>query len=128
HVKVEEGDVLLIRTGRDRRRKQKGPWDAFREGLAGLDAACLPWLHERRVAVLASDGASDVVPSGHKDLAMPIHTCVLVMLGVHLIDNADLETLAAACARNNRYEFQFTMAPLILKRGTASPVNPLALF
>ncbi|MGH7916776.1 MAG: cyclase family protein, partial [Candidatus Binataceae bacterium] len=41
-VKVEEGDVLLIRTGRDCRRKQKGGWDAFREGLAGLDATCLP--------------------------------------------------------------------------------------
>ncbi|MGH8014408.1 MAG: cyclase family protein [Candidatus Binataceae bacterium] len=127
-VRVEEGDVLLIRTGRDQRRKQKGGWDAFREGLAGLDASCLPWLHERRVAVLGSDGASDVVPSGYKELAMPIHTCVLVMLGVHLIDNADLEALASTCARHSRYEFQFTMAPLILKRGTASPVNPLALF
>jgi hypothetical protein len=26
-----------------------------------------------------------------------------------------------------RYEFLFAMAPLILERGTASPVNPLAL-
>ena len=27
-----------------------------------------------------------------------------------------------------RYEFLFTMAPLILEHATASPVNPLALF
>jgi kynurenine formamidase len=127
-VRVEEGDVLLIRTGRDRRRKEKGAWDALKEGLAGLDASCLPWLHERRVAVLGSDGASDVMPSGYKEFVMPIHTCALVMFGVHLIDNADLEALAATCARRNRYEFQFAMAPLILRRGTASPVNPLALF
>ena len=48
-------------------------------------------------------------------------------MGVHLLDNADLEALSTACAKHNRYEFLFTMAPLILERGTASPVNPIAL-
>jgi kynurenine formamidase len=127
-VRVEEGDVLFIRTGRARQRKQKGAWDAFREGLAGLGTACLPWLHERKPAVLGSDGVSDVVPSGFKNYSLPIHVCTLVMMGVHLIDNADLDALAIACARNGRYAFQFVMAPLILKQGTASPVNPIAIF
>ena len=69
------------------------------EGLAGLDASCLPWLHERKVAVLGCDGVSDVIPSGYsKNLAMPIHSCVLVKMGIHLIDNADLDALSAACA------------------------------
>jgi kynurenine formamidase len=128
HVKVEEGDVLFIRTGRAKQRKAKGGWDAFHQGMAGLDTTCLPWLHERRIAVLGSDGVSDAVPSGLNKSALPIHVCTLVMMGVHLIDNADLDAVAAACARHNRYEFQFIMAPLILERGTASPVNPLALF
>ncbi|MGA2410700.1 MAG: cyclase family protein [Candidatus Binataceae bacterium] len=128
-VKVEEGDVLLIRTGRLARRNSKGPWEAMHEGLAGLDASCLTWLHGRGVAVLGCDGVSDVIPSGYgKNLAMPIHSCTLVKMGVHLIDNADLDQLSAACFRNGRYEFQFVMAPLILRRGTASPVNPLAIF
>ena len=127
-VRVEEGDVLFVRTGRAKLRKAKGAWDVFQEGMAGLDATCLPWLHERKIAVLGSDGISDVVPSGYKELALPVHTCVLVMMGLHLIDNADLDGLAEACARNRRYGFQFVMAPLILKQGTASPVNPLALF
>ncbi|HMD05598.1 MAG TPA: cyclase family protein, partial [Candidatus Binatus sp.] len=64
HVRVEEGDVLLIRTGRSTRRKSTGGWDPMRVGMPGLDASCLPWLHERRVAVLGSDAVSDVVPSG----------------------------------------------------------------
>ena len=127
-VKVAEGDVLFVRTGRSRRRKDKGGWEPFTEGLAGLDASTLPWLHERKIAVLGSDGVSDVIPSGYNELVLPIHVCTLVMMGVHLIDNADLDAVAAACARNGRYEFQFVMAPLILKQGTASPVNPLALF
>ncbi|MGH8014409.1 MAG: cyclase family protein, partial [Candidatus Binataceae bacterium] len=128
-VRVDESDVLLIRTGRHQRRKAKGPWDPRREGLAGLDASCLPWLHERKIAVLGCDGVSDIVPSPYgADNALPIHIGTVVVMGIHLIDNADLDALAAACARHHRYEFLFAMAPLILEQGTASPVNPLALF
>jgi len=127
-VTVAEGDVLFVRTGRAKMRKAKGGWDAFKEGMAGLDASCLSWLHERKVAVLGSDGVSDVFPSGYDSLPLPIHVCTLVMMGLHLIDNADLDAVSENCLKHNRYEFQFVMAPLVLSRGTASPVNPLALF
>jgi kynurenine formamidase len=127
-VRVEEGDVLLIRTGRSARRKKKGGWDTWREGIPGLDASCLPWLHERKIAVLGSDAVSDVGPSGVDGIPLPIHIGTLVVMGIHLIDNADFDALATACAKHERYEFLFTMAPLILERGTASPVNPLAIF
>jgi kynurenine formamidase len=127
-ARVEEGDVLLIRTGRHLRIKAKGAWNARREGLAGLDAACLPWLHERKIALLGCDGVSDCSPSHYApDFEMPVHVGALVMMGVHLLDNADLAALATACAKHQRYEFLFAMAPLILERGTASPVNPLAV-
>jgi kynurenine formamidase len=127
-VRVEEGDALLIRTGRHVRVKVKGPWDPRREGVPGLDAACLPWLHERRIALLGCDAVSDCSPSHYApEFEMPIHVGALVMMGVHLLDNADFDALAAACAKHRSYEFLFTMAPLILERGTASPVNPLAI-
>jgi len=126
-VQVEEGDVLLVRTGRAKRRKVKGGWDPWREGLPGLDASGLPWLHERRIAVLGSDGASDAMPSGYEGVLLPIHVGTLVAMGVHLIDNADFDAASEACARAGRYEFVFVMAPLVLERGTASPVNPLAV-
>ena len=127
-VRVEEGDILLVRTGRARRRKAKGAWDVWRAGMPGLDARCLTWLHERRIAVLGSDSASDATPSGIDQLILPVHIGTLVMMGVHLIDNADFDALAETCAKLGRYEFLFNMAPLILERGTASPVNPIALF
>jgi kynurenine formamidase len=126
-VRVEEGDVLLIRTGRAARRKAKGGWDPNRVGLPGLDASCLPWLHERRIAVLGSDSVSDVIPSGLDEVPLPIHVGTLVIMGIHLIDNADFDALSSACAATGRYEFLFTMCPLILERGTASPVNPIAI-
>ncbi|MGB8682307.1 MAG: cyclase family protein [Candidatus Binatus sp.] len=127
-VHVEEGDVLMVRTGRATMRKVKGGWDPMRVGLPGLDAACLPWLRERRIAVLGSDAVSDVVPSGYDGIPLPIHVGTLVAMGIHLIDNMDLDAVSLSSAGLGRNEFMFSMAPLILERGTASPVNPLAIF
>lgn len=128
-VRVEEGDVLLVATGRDARRDARGAWDPVREGLAGLHPICIPWLHERRIAVLGSDGVSDAVPTGGVEgWAIPVHQCCLVAMGVHLLDNLQLGRLAAACAERRRYEFLFAAAPLRVERATGSPLNPLAIF
>jgi kynurenine formamidase len=126
-LRVESGDILLVRTGRWALRDARGAWDP-RQLLAGLDASCLPWLHARGVAALGSDGVSDVIPSRVEGVSMPIHTVAIVALGLHLIDNLELEPLAAACVEEARWEFLLTLAPLVLFRGTASPVNPIALF
>ncbi len=126
-LRVRAGDALLVRTGRWRWRDEHGPWDAAALA-AGLDASCLPWLRARDVAVLGSDGVSDVLPSRVEGVGMPIHTVVIVAMGVHLLDNLDLDGLAEACAEERRWEFLVTVAPLVLRRGTASPVNPIAVF
>ena len=128
-VEAGEGDILLIRTGRRKLRQAKGARAFERGAMPGLHASCLQWLRERKIAVLGSDAISDVIPTDYQEpLRMPIHTGTLVMMGVHLIDNADLEALAQHCAREGRYSFMFSMLPLILERGTASPVNPVAIF
>ena len=126
-VRVESGDILLVRTGRWALREAKGPWDP-RLSAAGLDASCLPWLHARGVAVLGCDGVSDVVPSRVEGVGLPIHSVAIVAMGLHLIDNLDLEGLSKACAEEKRGDFLLTLAPLVLFRGTASPLNPIALF
>lgn len=126
-IRVDAGDVLLVHTGRWRYRDEHGPWNP-QQGLAGLDARCLPWLHERGVAALGCDGVSDVVPSRVEGVAMPIHTVAIVAMGLHLLDNLELGDLAAACAEEGRWEFLLTIAPLVLRRGTGSPVNPIAMF
>jgi hypothetical protein len=57
-----------------------------------------------------------------------IHLVGIVAMGLHLLDNADLEALAEACVRYRRWEFLLVVAPLVLLKGTASPVNPVAIF
>jgi kynurenine formamidase len=126
-VRVAEGDLLLVHTGRWRHRAKHGAWKAH-ERLAGLDASCLPWLHERGIAALGCDGVSDVLPSRIADVTLPIHEVAIVALGLHLLDNLELGPLAEACIAENRWEFLLTVAPLVLERGTASPVNPIATF
>ncbi len=126
-LRVEAGDILFVRTGRWALRDARGPWDP-RLSAAGLDASCLPWLHARGVAALGCDGVSDVVPSRVEGQNLPIHSVAIVAMGLHLIDNLDLEGLSTACAEEKRWEFLLTLAPLVLFRGTASPLNPIALF
>jgi kynurenine formamidase len=126
-VHVGSGDALLIRTGRFARNRARGDADIARDGAAGLHASCLPWLRDREVALLGSECVSDVVPSGFTTMLQPIHTIGLVSMGLHLLDNADLDELAAACGAASRSEFLFVIAPLVLVGGTGSPVNPLAV-
>jgi kynurenine formamidase len=126
-MQVGTGDALLIRTGRWRWREAHGPWEPH-EGMAGLDASCLRWLHDREVALLGSDGVSDVLPSRVAGVGMPIHSVAIVAMGIHLADNLDLDALAMACTEEERWSFLLTVAPLVLERGTASPVNPIAVF
>ena len=128
-LRVEEGDILLIATGRHTRRDQLGPWQPANEGLAGLDPRCIPFFHERSIAVLGSDGISDPLPgSGIENWSVPVHQCCLAGMGVHLLDNLDFRGLAEGCAERNRWEFFFTVAPLRVAGGTGSPVNPIAVF
>ncbi len=127
-LRVEEGDVLLVSTGRHERRAELGAWSPL-EGLAGLHPECIPWLHERRVAVLGSDGISDALPGARiPNWPVPVHQCGIAGMGLHLLDNLDLRALGAACARRKRSAFFLLVAPLRVDKGTGSPVNPIAVF
>jgi kynurenine formamidase len=123
-VRVGEGDVLLVMWGREARRSATRGFDGF----SGLHAECLPWLHERRVAVLGSDGISDPMPFvGTPQWPFPVHQIGITAMGLHLIDNMSLVPLSEGCAAADRWEFLFTMGPLRIVRGTGCPVNPVAV-
>jgi len=125
---VGPGDILIVATGRDARRTAAEPGGAV-AGIAGLDPECLPWLRDRDVAVLGSDGISDVIPpNAAPRWPFPVHQCGITAIGLHLLDNLALTELVEVCAGKGRWEFLFTVGPLRATRATGSPVNPVAVF
>lgn len=130
-VRVSPGDALFVRTGVWARRAALGPWLRGRaEGgrSAGLDPSVIPWLRQRDIALLGSDHPQYVSPGTSSTPRGAVHDFALVYLGVHLFDNCDLEALAAAAAARKRWEFLLTAAPLPIRGGTGSPLNPIATF
>jgi kynurenine formamidase len=125
-VRVQEGDILLIRTGHASRLDELGPWDTA-SSKAGLHPSCAEFLAERRVAALGCDGNSDTAPSFTEGVGFPIHVLALTAMGVHLLDYLHLDELARACEETERWEFLFVGAPLRISGGTGSPLNPIAI-
>jgi hypothetical protein len=68
------------------------------------------------------------MPSRVEGVLFPVHLGVIVYLGMPILDNLDLETIAEAAAARKRWTFLLTVAPLAVEGGTGSPVNPIATF
>ncbi len=125
-VTIGAGDAVLLRSGQVRRRAELGAWDPD-TASAGFHVDALPLLAERGVCLLGGDGDSDVRPSPVPGVHSPVHALAVTAMGVPLLDNLDLEALAAATAEAGRYTFLLVVAPLNVPGGTGSPVNPVAV-
>jgi kynurenine formamidase len=134
-VEPRPGDAVLIRSGR----RGYGPYEAtsgespgFGGRLAGVHVSCIEFLYEHDTALLCWDMLDAPVADQGIPHPLPfptgmVHHIVLPYMGLPIIDNADFEALAPACSELERWEFQFVVAPLVIRRGTGSPVNPLAI-
>ena len=127
-VTVSPGDVILLHTGRWKRRAALGPWPPS-DGVAGYHADVAYFLKARGVSFIGHDMSNDVFPHDFSsEESLPLHRLALVALGVGIFDNLDFDRLAATARRLNRYEFFFTAAPLRIEKGMGSPLNPIAIF
>lgn len=127
NVRIEPGDVVLVRTGRWAPRPD-GSAMSIQGRSAGVHVTTLPLLRERDVAVLGTDVGLDVSPAGVEGVVIPTHTVAIAAIGLIIIDNANLEALAETAARLNRWEFMFSAAPIPVKGGTGSVLNAIATF
>jgi hypothetical protein len=111
---IEPGDAVLVRVGLG---VPGYPTSVEDTGLrAGLSPECAAWLRERDVAAYGGD-CVERLPSGSAAFPMPFHAIGLVSMGLCILDNVDMETLARACSDIGRRV-----------GGTGSAVNPLAIF
>jgi kynurenine formamidase len=129
-VRLDEGDIMVLRTGHHRRRLELGAWDPgyTGQGRAGLDPYSLVLLHERKVSVFLPDGDGEVVPSNVDGIQYPIHPLQITAMGMVCADSLQFEELAKVCEEKGRFEFMTVIAPLRLPGGTGSPINPIAIF
>ena len=125
-VRVSPGDVILLYTGRWKRRAALGPWPNA-TGFAGYHIDVAYFLKERGVSFIGADGPNDVSPSGLPQ-GVGLHQLALVAMGISIFDNLDFERAVEEARRLNRYEFLFMAAPLRIEKGMGSPLNPLAIF
>jgi kynurenine formamidase len=125
--RIGQGDLLFLRVGHRARRRSLGPWDAA-ETRAGLHPAAVELLAERQIAVLGSDGNNDTAPSAAQGVDFPVHVLAINAMGLYLLDYLDLDPVTEACEAMHRWSFFCVVAPLRLRAGTGSPVNPIAIF
>lgn len=129
-VKIEVGDIVLVRTGHMRRfviDKDRAAFCGLQPGVA-LEVA--GWLYDKSVAAIAADNlAVEVIPPGmaQQDMPLPFHMLTLRDMGCPLGEMFNLEALAADCADDGKYSFLLSAPPLAITGAFGSPINPLVL-
>lgn len=126
-VTVEEGDILLVRTGQGGYFLD-GDVPRYRRPVAALALDAAEYFHERGVAGVAIDNAPfELLPSSVPEVVLPLHVISLVYMGLFQGENFLLEELAEACAADRRYTFLLEATPERFLHSTGGMVNPIAI-
>jgi kynurenine formamidase len=127
-VRVERGDVLLLRTGHLRVLTIDGDRTSYMKAMPGLGLAAVEWLHAREIAAVAADtSAVEVIPFEDATLPLPVHALCIRDMGLTLGEMFDLELLAEESARDGGWTCLFTAPALRVTGGVGAPLNPLAV-
>lgn len=127
-IAVEQGDVVLVRTGWWGRFLETRNGEAFLTGSPGLSWRCAEWLHAKKAAAVAVDNvAVEVAPPEIEGTSLLFHMLALREMGMMLGEIWALDELAADCAQDKVYEFMLVAQPLLLPGAVGSPVAPLAI-
>jgi kynurenine formamidase len=116
------GDAILVHTGwgtlwgTDNARYQRSS--------PGLGTASAEWLARHDPLLVGADNSAvEISPNPDPQLAGPVHQILLVINGIHLLENVRLDELAA----KRVYEFALIVQPLKIEGGTGSTVAPMAI-
>jgi len=118
---LQPGDAVLIRTGWSKLTGKEN--ERYGTLNAGIGVAAGQWLLAQEPMMIAADNCCVEVRPSEKPHSLPVHAMMLIQHGVYLLENLDLEALAAARA----YEFAFIVQPLKIKGGTGSAIAPMAV-
>jgi kynurenine formamidase len=121
-LRIEPGDAVIIHTGWG---KLYGKDNArFVKTTPGIGIAAAEWLAKQDPILVGSDNwPVEVAPNPDKDLSLPVHQILLVVNGIHILENLKLDELTA----KKIYEFAFAMQPLKIYGASGSTVAPAAI-
>jgi kynurenine formamidase len=120
-VTLEDGDVVMVRTGRMRWFREA---EKYMHDTPGLTRESANHLADRGAIVIGVDNIStDVGPSKEANNWVPVHSSMLSQRGVPIMQNVNLEQLAA----DRVYKFAWIGAPLKLRGADGAPMRPIAL-
>ena len=121
-VALQAGDAVIINTGWG---KLWGRENArYMKGNPGIGVAAAEWLVRQDPLLIGSDnGPVEVSPNPDSQISLPVHQIMLVVNGIHLLENMKLDELAS----KRVHEFALIMQPLKIKGGTGSTVAPVAV-
>ncbi len=123
-IEPRAGDAVLIRSGYTPFWAANPDFKFEMMNTPGVGSSVLEYLFAHDAAILVWDLQE---AGGHGlPATVPLHEVAIPFMGMTFVDNANFERLAEACAETGRYEFLFTVAPLVVIGGTGSPVNPIA--
>jgi kynurenine formamidase len=121
-VTLQPGDAVIVHTGWGRLWGKDNA--KYMRTNPGLGVAAAEWLARQDPMLVGMDTAPvNVTPSPDKTLSNPTHQIMLVINGIHLLENMKLDELAGARA----YEFALIVQPLKIQGATGSTVAPIAV-
>ncbi len=108
----------------------KGDCGVYAGGDApGLAFETCDWIHEKQIAGICSDTwGIEVRPNATVDgTNQPWHWVTIPYIGIVHGEIWYLRELVEDCAKDGVYEFFLCAPPLVISRGTGSPINPQAI-
>jgi kynurenine formamidase len=116
--------AVLVRSGWARHWADPPTYLGHQSGVPGPDESAAEWIGAGKPIVTGHDSmAYEWLAPGAGHALLPAHRVLLVEHGVHILENLDLEQIAA----DRVYEFLFVCLPLKFVGGTGSPVRPIAV-
>jgi kynurenine formamidase len=122
NMRLQPGDAAIIHTGWGRLYGKDNA--RFAKSTPGIGVGAAEWLAKQDPSVVGSDNwPVEIAPNPDKDLSLPVHQIMLVVNGIHLLENMKLDELAS----KKVYEFALLLQPLKLYGATGSTVAPAAI-
>lgn len=120
-VKIREGDIVIIRTGRMSIFKNRNKYMNNTPGLTRESANHL--VNLGAILVAADNISTDVLPSKESPNYIPVHSSLLTERGVPIMQNVYAEDLS----KDKVYKFAWIGASLKLRGSDGGPMRPIAI-